>query len=191
MIIKCYNTDEEYLLFLDIEFNNLDLVQYAGLLFKRIEEDTYQLMRSCNIYISSQVCYAFANYTSITNNFLKENGMPLESAIDLIENDFLKDIPLNQLMMISHGLKNDRIVLNRAGLNTNIKGYCTFVNARRILERQNNLSLEAIANDAGYYLHHAHNAFNDVWAEVSIFTFLKKIEAQKGENECTSPISKN
>ena len=162
MIIKCYNTDEEYLLFLDIEFNNLDLVQYAGLLFKRIEDETYQLMRSCNIYISSQVCYAFANYTSITNNFLKENGMPLESAIDLIENDFLKDVPYNKLMMISHGLKNDRVVLNKAGLNTSMNGYCTFVNARRILERQDNLSLEAIATDAGYYLHHAHNAFNDV-----------------------------
>ena len=58
---------------------------------------------------------------------------------------------------------------------------CDASNARRILERQDNLSLEAIATEAGYYLHHAHNAFNDVWAEVSIFTFLKKIEAQKGE----------
>lgn len=181
MIIKCYNTEEEYLLFLDIEFNNLELVQYAGLLFKRIENETYQLMRSCNIYITTQVCYPFANYTAITNNFLKENGMPLESAQDLIYNDFLKNIPLNQMLLISHGLKNDRIVLDKAGLNTNSKGYCTFVNARRILERQDNLSLEAIATEAGYYLHHAHNAFNDVWAEVSIFTFLKKIEAQKGE----------
>ena len=182
MIIKCYNTEEEYLLFLDIEFNNLELIQYAGLLFKRIDDETYQLMRSCNLYICGQVCYAFANYTSITNNFLKENGMPLESAIDLVENDFLKGVTADQLLMISHGLKNDRIVLEKSGLNTPCKGYCTFINARRILERQDNLSLEAIANDSGYFLHHAHNAFNDVWAEVSIYTFLKKIEAQKGEN---------
>lgn len=181
MIIKCYNTQEDYLLFIDLEFNNLDLVQYAGLLFKRIDEDTYQLMRSCNIYITSQVCYAFAQYTSITNNFLKENGMPLESAVDLILNDFLKDIKHDQVLMISHGLKNDRIVLEKAGLNIKSKGYCTFNNGRRILERKDNLTLEAIASEAGYYLHNAHNAFNDVWAEVSIFTFLKKIEAQKGE----------
>ena len=111
MIIKCYNTNKEYLLFLDIEFNNLDLVQYAGLLFKKIEDETYQLMRSCNLYITTQVCYAFADYTSITNNFLKENGVPLESAIDIIENDFLADVPQNQLMLISHGVKNDCIVL--------------------------------------------------------------------------------
>lgn len=189
MIIKCYNTDEEYLLFLDIEFNNLDLVQYAGLLFQRIEDETYQLMRSVNIYITSQVCYAFANYTAITNNFLQENGMPLNDAIDLIENNFLKDIPYNDLLMISHGLKNDRIVLNQAGLNTNMKGYCTFVNARRILSRQDNLSLEAIANEAGYFLHHAHNAYNDAWAEVSVFTYLKKIEKQKGEETCILPTS--
>jgi hypothetical protein len=43
------------------------------------------------------------------------------------------------------------------------------------------LTLSDLAEECGYYLHHAHNAYNDVWAEVAIFTYLKKIEAQKGE----------
>lgn len=183
MIIKCYNENHPYLLFIDIEFNNLDLVQYTGLLFKRIDDEIYQLMRSCNLYITNQVCYAFAEYTSITNNFLKENGIPLESAIDIIENDFLEGIDKKELLLISHGLKNDLIVLEKAGLDINIPGYCTFTNARRILERQNHLTLSDIAEEAGYYLHEAHNAFNDAWAEVSVFTYLRKIEQQKkGEN---------
>lgn len=183
MIIKCYNTTKEYLLFLDIEFNNLDLVQYCGLLFRRVDDYTYQLMRSVNIYISTQVCYAFADYTSITNNFLKENGIPLDDARELILYEFLKDIPANQLLMISHGLHNDKMVLEKAGLDLNCEGYCTFTNARIILQRTNQLSLEAIANEAGYYLHHAHNAYNDAWAEVSVYTYLQKIkEQEKGEN---------
>lgn len=179
MIIKCYNTNKEYLLFLDIEFNNLDLVQYAGLLFHRIDDETYQLMRSCNLYITTQVCYAFADYTSITNNFLRENGIPLDSAVDIIENDFLEGVQPNQLMLISHGVKNDCIVLERAGLNIDCDKYCTFTNARRILQRTDQLSLEALATESGYYLHHAHNAFNDAWAEVSVYTFLRKVEEQE------------
>ena len=63
-----------------------------------------------------------------------------------------------------------------------IDGYCTFNNAKRILGRVNHLTLADLAEECGYYLHAAHNAYNDVWAEVAIFTYLKKIEAQKGEN---------
>ena len=185
MIIKAYNENHNYLLFIDLEFNNQTLVQFAGLIFKKIDVETYQLMRSINTYISQKVCYPFIEYTSITNNFLAENGIRLEDAKALIEENFLADVPLNELKVISHGLKNDRIVLNSAGINLStynnkpIDGYCTYINAKKILERQNHLTLVDIAEESGYYLHSAHNAYNDVWAEVGIFTYLKKIEAQK------------
>ena len=192
MIIKCYNENHPYLLFIDLEFfNNREetsthLVQFAGLLFKWIDEDTYQLMSSCNEYATDRVCYPFAEYTSITNNFLLENGVPLRDMIMSIQEDFLHNIPLNEVLVISHGLKNDRLVLLENGLNfstmpdnTSIDGYCTFENARKILGRKDKLTLSDLAEEAGYYLHHAHNAYNDVWAEVSVFTYLKKIEEQE------------
>lgn len=190
MIIKCYNENHNYLLFIDLEFNNQDLVQFSGLLFTRIDNDTYQLAKSYTVYITQQVCYPFAEYTSITTNFLTENGITLADAKLGIEEDFLGDVPLNELLIISHGLKNDRIVLDKADININrygeddhpVDGYCTFTNARRILERINHLTLNDLAEESGYYLHNAHNAYNDVWAEVSVFTFLKKLEYQK-ENE--------
>lgn len=190
MIIKCYNEKHQHLLFIDLEFNNQDLVQFAGLLFSWIDDDTYQLMRSCNFYITQKVCYPFAEYTSITNNFLKENGVPLKDAIQLID-DFLSDVNLDDLCIIGHGLKNDRLVLERNKIQLThksngqpIDGYCTFNNAKRILKRQNCLTLADLAEECGYYLHHAHNAYNDVWAEVAVFSYLKKVEAQtKGENE--------
>lgn len=67
--------------------------------------------------------------------------------------------------------------------NKPIDGYCTFTNARRILQRANHLTLSDVAEEAGYYIHSAHNAFMDTWAEVSVFTYLRKIEKQmEGEN---------
>lgn len=188
MIIKCYNEKHQYLLFVDLEFNNRDLVQFAGLLFKWIDNETYQLMRSCNVYISQKVCYPFAEYTAITNNFLEENGIPLADAKELIK-EFLENINIDDMCIIGHGLKNDRLVLVENGIEFThkttgepIDGYCTFNNAKRILGRVNHLTLADLAEECGYYLHAAHNAYNDVWAEVAIFTYLKKIEAQKGEN---------
>lgn len=185
MIIKAYNEKHNYLLFIDLEFSNQQLVQFAGLLFQRIDDETYQLSRSLNLYISQKVCYPFVEYTNITNNFLEENGIPIDDARSLIFDDFLLDIPLNELEIISHGLKNDRLVLLSSDINLSscsdnpIDGYCTYMNARRILGRQNHLTLGDVAEECGYYLHSAHNAYNDVWAEVSVFTYLKKVEKQK------------
>ena len=190
MIIKAYNEKHNYLLFIDLEFSNQQLVQFAGLLFQRVDDETYQLARSLNLYISQKVCYPFVEYTNITNNFLEENGIPIDDARSLIFDDFLLDIPLNELEIISHGLKNDRLVLLSSNINLSscgdnpIDGYCTYMNARRILGRQNHLTLSDIAEECGYYLHSAHNAYNDVWAEVSVFTYLRKIEKQKGEESC-------
>ncbi len=154
---------------MDVEFNQRDLVQFAGLLFQRIGWDgTYQLKKSCNIYITQKVCYPFAEYTNITNNFLAENGVTLEDARTFLIDDVLGDVDLDDLLLISHGLKNDRLILLDNGIELKksdgkvIDGYCTFNAAKRILERQNHLKLEDLATECGYYLHHAHNAFSDV-----------------------------
>lgn len=190
MIIQTYNENHQYLLFIDIEFTNKKLVQFAGLIFQQIDNNenssTYQLMRSTNVYITQKVCYPFMEYTHITNNFLIENGITLADAQELIINNFLKNIPLDQTLIVSHGLKNDRLVLKESGIDlinvstdTLIDGYCTYKNAVKILGRQNNLTLTDIASEFGYYLSGSHNAYNDVWAEVSIFTTLKKIEFQR------------
>lgn len=194
MIIKCYNENHPYLLFIDIEFDNTHLIQFAGLLFKRIDTDgTYQLQTSINQYVSAKVGYPFMEYTGINNSFLDENGIPLSSLRTLIFDDVLGEIPMKDIMVISHGLRNDRLVLSRNGINLSqyadengawkpIDGYCTFNNAKRILNRNDHVGAADLANQFGYYLHNAHNAYNDVWSEVVIFTALKKIEEQeKGE----------
>lgn len=197
MVIKCYGENHPFLLFIDIEFSKNDLVQFAGLLFKRIDEETYSLDKSCNVYVTQKVCYPFMEYTNITTSFLEENGIPLQDAISLIKDEFLEDVPLSKVNIISHGLKNDRLILLDNGLNFSyyeestsdngntvrkpIDGYCTFSNAKRILQRQKYLKLSDLAEESGYYLHNAHNAFNDVWAEVSVYTYLRQVERENEE----------
>ena len=54
MIIKCYNEHHPYLLFIDLEFfsskkdgiSHNHLVQFTGLLFQWIDDETYQLMKN-------------------------------------------------------------------------------------------------------------------------------------------------
>ena len=111
----------------------------------------------------------------------------MADAIAYIQEEFLGDVDKDDLMIITHGLKNDRLVLKENGLQlvknngSSVDGFCTYNAARRILRRENHLSLEDLCNECGYYLHHAHNAYNDVWAEVAIYTYLKKIEKQHEE----------
>lgn len=189
MIIRAYNENHKYILFIDLEFvstkEGAQLVQFAGLLFKRIDFETYQLMHSYNFYVTGQVCYPFMEYTSITNNFLAENGIPLKDVITLIDENLVGEISLDEVLLVSHGLKNDRITLEDNGIffrnskGNPVDGYCTFTNARRILKRTDRLTLTDVCEDAGYYVHNAHNAYTDVWAEVAVFTYLRKIEKQE------------
>lgn len=192
MIIKAYNEKHPYLVFIDLEFNNRDLVQFAGLLFKRIDDGVYQLMRSCNQYVTTRVCFPFMEYTNITNNFLEANGITLKDLKIILFEDFLDGIDFEDLLIISHGLKNDRLTLTANGINLSswttpagelksIDGYCTFNNAKRILKRDGHLTAADISQECGYFLHQAHNAYNDVWSEVAIFTYLKKLEMQQNE----------
>lgn len=190
MIIKCYNEKHPWLLFLDIEFDQLKLVQFSGALFKRIDEETYQLATTITQYITTSIGTYFQDYTNISQDFVLTNGIPLESLKDLIFGEVLKDISMSDILIISHGLKNDRLVLKENGINFSffvdkdgitkpIDGYCTFNNAKRILEREKKLKLEDLAEDAGYYLSCAHNAYSDMWATISVFTFLRKIEYER------------
>lgn len=190
MIIKCYNTSHNYLVFLDIEFNNKTLVQFAGLLFKKIDKETYQLMRSINQYVTTKVCFPFVEYTNITNGFLQDNGVSIDDLRKIVFDDFFAGVDLKEVLIISHGLKNDRLVLDANQINLlmidnihPVDGYCTFNNAKKILRRDNKLSAQDLAYECGYYLHHAHNAYNDVWSEVAIFTYLKKVEQQNLQEE--------
>jgi hypothetical protein len=169
MTIYFKNTKQKYVLVFDIEFDHLVLIQFSGLLFERVGEDLYTLSRSVNVYQNKKVSYPFTNYTKLNNHFLEENGVAQKDMVQVIEDDFLADIPKNDLLIISHGLKSDITILSHNFINLKydattiepIAGYCTATNARSILKRNSDLTLEDLANESGYYIGQPHDAYHD------------------------------
>jgi DNA polymerase III alpha subunit (gram-positive type) len=165
------NETHKYVLIFDIEFDRSDIIQFAGILFKSVGGGVYAVYRTLNTYVSSNPSYPFKMYTNLTREFLEENGVRKEDLVQQIEDVLLKDIPLDNLLVVSHGLKSDREILIKNYINLQydpktikpIDGYCTFIHARKILKRATNLKLGDIARECGWYPDREHNAFNDAW----------------------------
>jgi DNA polymerase III alpha subunit (gram-positive type) len=166
------NEKHTYVLTFDIEFDQSSIVQFAGILFKKINDGIYAVYRTINIYVSCSPSYPFKAYTHLTQEFLVENGVRREDLVQQVEDVLLKDIPLDDLLIVSHGLQSDREILIKNCINLQydpktikpIDGYCTFTHARKILNRKENLKLCDVAREAGWYMDREHNAFNDAWA---------------------------
>lgn len=184
MVIYLKDVKEKYVLVFDIEFDQKVLVQFAGVLLERVGPNLYAISKSLNQYVVHKPSYHFQRYTGLSRKFLTENGVQLKDLVQLVEDVLLEDVPLSDLLVVSHGLKNDLIVLEHNMINLKydkvslefINGYCTFTNARRILQRGNHLKLDDIARETGFYPVHRHDAFSDVWATVAVFSFLKAME---------------
>lgn len=167
------NEQHDYVLTFDIEFDQTSIVQFAGILFKKIGNNgAFAVYRTLNTYVSCSPSYPFKAYTHLTQEFLAENGVRKEDLVQQVEDILLKDIPLDKLIVVSHGLQSDREILIKNFINLQydpktikpIDGYCTFVHARKILGRKENLKLVDVAREAGWYMDREHNAFNDAWA---------------------------
>lgn len=181
MVIYVKNETHPYILVFDIEFDKDILVQFSGLLFKRIGDSIYQLAGSYTQYVKHKPSYPFTQYTGIRKDFLENNGVTKEDIKLGVLEDLIGNIPLKDILIVSHGLKNDRKILLKNDIDlTECDGWCTFNNAKTILNRGKNLKLDDIAAEAGFYLDGAHNAYHDAWATVSVLTYLKKLE---GENK--------
>jgi hypothetical protein len=162
----------------DIEYNNNRVVQFAGLLFQSIDtkNSLYQISSSVNIYIKQNDLSTYVSrYTGIDQVFLDQYG---ESENDFMTqyNKVFSGCDMNDTLFVSHGAKNDRKILKgTTNLSLPKHSFCTYRNAKRILNRENNLTLTAVASEAGYFLDNAHDAFADSWATVAAFSFLLKI----------------
>lgn len=190
MITVFKNVEYNHVLIFDAEYNEGDLIQFAGLLFRKIDKDIFQVEKSFNTYVKldkdKKINYFIENFTGITNSFLDAFGIPLTEAQDGIQ-DLLKTD--GDLLVVSHGLTNDRRTLFNNGIdfyefqNEVVDGYCTYYAAKRLLNREKRLNLTDVAADAGVFLSNGHNAFDDAWATVSVFCLLKKLEDEENDKE--------
>ena len=175
-----YNESHEYILFLDTEFDQQELVQFSGLLFRRVSDNNYAIYRSLNLYIQGPVTAAFTRYTGLSTQFLEHNGVTLEDARWQIMDCLLKDVGKN-ILLVSHGLHSDLTVLSNNGIVIpHAAEFCTFEKAKTILGRQTRLSLDDIAIETSIYPVMEHNAYIDTWVTVGVYNYLKDIEEKDG-----------
>lgn len=166
------------LILFDIEYDNEKLVQIALLIFKNIRKNIFKLEKSINLYIKQPILSKFfVSYTGITEDILNQYGLELNEVQQLI-NQELQDLDLDNSCVVSHGVKNDLKILSKNGIKLNLikQHECTYNLAKKILKRENKLSLEDIAEEACYQIFNAHNAYADVWATLYSYLYLKEIE---------------
>lgn len=172
--------NHEHILVFDIEFDNFKLVQFAGVLLKRLEKNVYIKEKQLNIYVRTEVSYMFSSYTGISQKFLDESGTDILSVKAVIEEELLQNVDKKSLLLCSHGITNDLIVLNRNGID--IRGekdaelYCTFTKSKKIFKKERGFGLESMAMEACYYQIDAHNALDDALATLSLLSYLKWME---------------
>jgi DNA polymerase III epsilon subunit-like protein len=171
---------EKNIIIFDIEYDQNSLVQLAFLILSKTEPNIFELTKSVNVYVKQNHSLNpfFIRYTNITNEFLCDNGIDLAGAKALVDEAML-DIDMNKTMVVSHGLDNDLQLLYNNKINfKKAKGhYCTYNAAKRLLNRENHLTLQDVAQDSGYYMFNSHNAYADVWGTLHAFCFLKEIES--------------
>lgn len=175
-MFKFHNEGHEYILFLDTEFDQLELIQFCGLLFRRVEGDCYVPYRSLNVYVQKPVTLPFTRYTGLTTKFLEHNGVSVADVQWQIEEHLLCDVGAD-LLIVSHGVRNDLNVLSHNHISIpHAAEYCTFEKSKQILKRYTQLTLEDLAREACIYPAGEHNAYMDTWLTVGVYSYLKDLE---------------
>lgn len=196
MITVFKGISNSHVLIFDAEYNEGHIIQFAGLLFRRIEEDIFQIEKSTNFYVKlpegKSVNYFISDFTGITDSYLNAFGETLEDARQMIY-DLIK-IKEDDLVVVSHGLHNDRQTLLNNDIDLyfdsegrEIIGLCTYSAAKRLLNKDKKLRLEDIAADSGLFLSNNHSAFDDAWATVSVFCLMSKLEEEKRNEKLLPP----
>lgn len=190
MITVFKGIKHDHVLVFDAEYNEGSLIQFAGILFRKIEKDIFQIERSLTIYVKleeGEINRFIRDFTGITDSFLNTFGVTLAEAKEEIEQ--LVNVEADSMLVVSHGITNDRRILFDNGVNLyydknerDIEGICTYNAAKRLLKRDKRLTLTDVAAESGIYLSNGHNAFEDAWATVSVFCLMCKLE-EENKNE--------
>lgn len=179
MLLYIPNENHKNLVFFDTEFNDRKLVQVSMIIYESIEVKgikTYLLKGSVNLYIKTAVNQFFTKYTGITQSYLDQNGIDEDLAREMLEN-FLKGLNNEGTLLIAHGIKQDADLLLNFGVHIcKMDRYCTYSNAKSLLDRDKNLRLIDVCNESGYFAEQ-HDAYSDAKNVVHAYSYLKLVEA--------------
>jgi DNA polymerase III epsilon subunit-like protein len=179
MLVVLKGMKHKYVMVADVEYDYARVLQFAAIVLERTDEpgDVYRYDSSINSYITQKYLSRRAEqYTGITLDKLKDWGQPMEDFIEFY-NLFYKDLDMEQTVFVSHGAKNDRKVLREAGLvNLPAHSYCTYKNGRTALKREKTLRLTDLAEESGYSMDNAHDAFADARATLHVLSYVLSLK---------------
>jgi len=177
MVLK--GMKHKYVMVADVEYDYARVLQFAAIVLQREDGpgDVYRIISSINAYIEQTYLSKRAEqYTGITLAKLQEWGIPMGTFIETYD-DFYEDIDMEQTVFVSHGAKNDRKVLREAGLvNLPAHSYCTYKNGKTALKREKTLRLTDMAEESGYCMDNAHDAFADARATLHVLSFVLSLK---------------
>lgn len=167
MIVFFEKMELDNIAVIDAEYNEGELIQFAGLMFRRIGDGLYQVSHSINIYVKlpngRQVNNFIRKFTGITNYFLQKEGVELSVAAHDIE-EFLS--VSGSLGIVAHDVQNDNDFLYDNGIN--IESFadeliCSYKLSQKVYkDTDQKLNLKALSSEAGFQHDNTHNALDDV-----------------------------
>ena len=180
MIYYMRGMDKPYIMSIDIEYDNFNIIQLGSIMLKRIGEELYQPCKSLNVYIKRQkICQFVQNYTNITQEFLDEFGESLETA-QLKWQEYINGLDTDDVLVISHGIYQDSLLMKENGFDIDFyEHWCTLNHSKWVLERENNLTLSDVLKESGLLPINEHNAYADAFSTLNILSFLLKIEGDQ------------
>ena len=178
MIVYFKGLKTPYVAAIDIEHDQGHMIQFAGILMKRVGEELYQVERSINFYVKRHHLNDFTTrYTHISVQFLEACGISLDEAQTKFYEEFIGEIPIEDITFVSHGIKQDSIVMRDSGLDINEAPHlCTYNLAKQILKRDKRVKLSDVLNEAGFCSVLEHNAYTDALETIYALSFLLKQE---------------
>ena len=170
--IQMNNVPQDNIIIFDIEYDQKVLIQLATLILSKHESNMFQVEKSINVYIdpNQSISSFFMNYTNITNDYLRHNGIDLAGARALAL-EVVSNVDPENTLLVGHGLDNDLDILCRNGIDWNIFNhrYDTYKNAKQLLCRDSFLTVKDIAANDCFYMFNEHNAYADVWGTLHAF----------------------
>lgn len=190
MIVLFQDVDYDNVAVIDAEYSEGDLIQFAGIMFRKIGESLYQTSKTENIYVKLEkgksVNFFIQDFTGITDAYLEVYGQTLTEA----KKNILEFLDVEgTLALVSHDIRNDNDMLYGIGIDLEKHAralICTYRLAQLIYGEAHGqkLNLGYLAEEAGFKHSNNHNAMDDVWATTAVFSLLNKLKMEKeDENE--------
>lgn len=178
MIVYFQNLNSPYVAAIDTEHDQGTMIQFAGILLRNIGDSLFQVEKSMNFYVKKDRLNDFTTrFTHINVPFLEAYGITTEEAQEKFFNDFVGDIPLEDITFVSHGIKQDSIVMKHSGLNIDEADHlCTYTLAKKVLKREKKIKLSDVLLEAGFCSVLEHNAYTDALETIYALSFLLKQE---------------